>query len=139
MTASPEQSPHDELLADRYVAAYPELLPFWEAARSLRFVLPLCDDCGRCHWYPRTICPLCGSRNISWMPSPGRGTVHSFSIQRRSAARIILAYVELDEGPILMTNIVDCDFDDVDIGMQVQVKFLRTQEGRHAPFFAPLA
>ena len=138
MTASSDQSLHNELRADRYVAAYPENLPFWEAARSHKLVLPMCGDCDRCHWYPRTICPLCGSPNISWTPSPGTGTVHSFSIQRRSAAKIVLAYVQLDEGPVLMTNIVYCAFEEVVIGMKVQVKFLRTEEGRHAPFFAPV-
>jgi uncharacterized OB-fold protein len=139
MTASSGQSSRDALLADRYVAAYPELLPFWEAARSHQLVLPICGDCKRCHWYPRTVCPLCGGLAISWVLSPGAGVVHSFSIQRRSVAQIVLAYVQLDEGPVLMTNIVDCAFDDVAIGMKVQVKFLQTEEGRHAPFFAPAA
>ncbi|MES3000774.1 MAG: OB-fold domain-containing protein [Pseudomonadota bacterium] len=132
-----EVSADNEWLADRYVAAYPENLPFWEAARTHKLVLPMCGDCKRCHWYPRTVCPLCGGLDISWAPSLGRGTVHSFSIQRRCIAKIILAYVRLEEGPVLMTNIVDCAFDDVAIGMKVQVKFLRTPEGRHAPFFAP--
>lgn len=136
MMASTEASADNELLADRYVAAYPELLPFWKAARSHQLVLPMCGDCKRCHWHPRTVCPLCGSLAISWVPSAGRGTVHSFSIQRRSVAKIVLAYVQLEEGPVMMTNIVDCAFDEVAIDMPVQVKFLRTEEGRHAPFFA---
>lgn len=129
----------DLLNGDRYVAAYPEIRPFWEAAETGRLLLPRCRECGRHHWYPRTVCPLCGAPDIEWTPSPGRGTVYSFSIQRRSAARIVFAYVQLGEGPVLMTNIVDCDFDAVHIGMDVQVKFLRTPEGRQAPFFAPVS
>ena len=48
-----------------------------------------------------------------------------------------IAYVELEEGPRMMTNIVDCDFKDVKIGMAVKLKFINTEDGPAMPFFAP--
>jgi hypothetical protein len=55
----------------------------------------------------------------------------------RADPRYVLAWVELDEGPVLITNIVDCDVESLEIGQQVRVRFHRTREGRTVPVFVP--
>ena len=120
-----------------------ETAPFWEAAASGRLVLPRCDGCGEFIWYPRRFCPSCHSRSVSWSDATGRGHVYSFTIVRRgsgrwtAAAPYVIAYVELEEGPRVMTNIVDCEPDDVVIGLQVVVTFDDAGDGAAIPRFRP--
>jgi uncharacterized OB-fold protein len=126
-----------DLTADPFVAAYPETLPFWQAAAEGRFLLKHCRQCGRTHWYPRALCPHCHSSDLEWRESAGRGSVYSFTVVRRAEPPYVLGYVHLDEGPKLLTNIVDCDPDSVQIGQRVSVIFRPAPEGRPMPFFRP--
>lgn len=121
---------------DPFAAAYPESGEFWAAAAQQRLLLRSCSDCGDAHWYPRIVCPLCGSTRLAWSQASGRGTLYAFSPARRADPPYILAYVTLDEGPTLMTNIVDARFEDLRIGQAVSVRFQPAAEGRMMPFFA---
>lgn len=121
--------------ADPFVKSYPELREFWTAANEGRFLIRMCTACGRAHWYPRVICPLCGNQDLKWEQSNGKGTVFSYSVMRRVQEPYVLAYVLLDEGPMLLTNIVDCPPDDVRIDRRVSVSLRRTAEGRCVPYF----
>ena len=118
--------------------------PFWRAAAEGRLLLLRCDSCRALVWYPRGFCPDCGGRSLSWEESSGTGSVYSFTVTRRGlgawrdAGPYVLAYVELDEGPRMMTNIVDCDVDTVRIGQRVGVVFADTGEGTALPRFRPL-
>jgi uncharacterized OB-fold protein len=123
---------------DPFAAAFPETRPFWEAAQQGRLMLPVCEDCGRAHWYPRALCPLCGGTRLRWTEASGRGTVYAFSPARRADPPYVLAYVTLDEGPTLMTNLVDVAPESLRIGQRVGVRFRPAPEGRAMPFFAPL-
>ncbi len=124
-----------------------ETAPFWEAAAEGRLVLPRCDACGYVIWYPRRFCPVCRGREVSWIDATGQGHVYSFTVVRRvrggpwaGAGPYVIAYVELDEGPRVMTNVVGCDPDDVRVGMPVEVVFERSDDGTHAlPRFHPTA
>lgn len=122
---------------DPFASAYPETRAFWIAAADGRLLIKHCDDCGRAHWYPRVLCPLCGSERVRWKEASGRGTLYAFSTARRAQPTYTLAYVTLDEGPMLMTNVVDADPDDLRIGQPVVVRFRAAPEGRMMPFFAP--
>lgn len=124
-------------LEDPYVAAFPESLPFWTAARRGVLVLPRCEDCGKSHWFPRAHCPFCHGARVKWQESDGRGTVYSWTLLRKKDAPYVVAYVELKEGPIMLTNIVDCANAEVAIGMPVHVKFRAAPEGRLVPVFVP--
>jgi uncharacterized protein len=124
----------------------PEVKPFWDAAAEGRLVLPRCEDCQAVIWYPRPFCPACASTRVTWFEASGRGTIYSFTVNRRGAADLpeyrgagtyVLAYVELEEGPRVMTNIVDCDPDSVRIGQQVEVVFHDTGQGTALPRFRP--
>jgi uncharacterized protein len=88
---------------------YPEAKPFWDAAAEGRLLVKRCSECGEHHHYPRDGCPFCGSVNTEWRQAGGQGTIYSFSIMRRAEVPYIVAYVTLDEGPTVMTNIVDAD------------------------------
>lgn len=109
------------------------------AAKEGRFVLRWCDDCGRTHWYPRAVCPHCMSSKTQWKPASGRGTVYSYSTMLRVDPPYTLAYVTLDEGPTMMTNLVDPGPDGWTIGMAVQVKFQASDDGTPVAVFAPTA
>jgi uncharacterized OB-fold protein len=106
-----------------------ELLPYWSATAQGRLVLPHCDACGFVIWYPRAFCPCCHGRDISWLDSAGTGTVYSHTTTRhgpgtyRGIGPYVLAYVELDEGPRVMTNLVGCSPDTVYIGQPVVAVF----------------
>lgn len=132
-------SPTDAYLRDEYATAFPETLEFWRNAGQGIFVVPRCKACGKVHWHPRAHCPFCHSADVAWEPSAGKGTLYSFSIVRRKDAPYLLAYVQIDEGPILMTNIVDCALDEARIGMPVRVAFRPAAQGRQVPVFRPEA
>lgn len=120
---------------DPYVAAHPDHLPFWQAAEEGRLLGKACNDCGKHHWYPRTVCPFCRSANTEWVPLSGRGEIYACSTLRRADPPYTVAYVRLAEGPTMLTNLVGMAEPDMRIGAQVQVTFERTADGRMAPKF----
>lgn len=121
----------------------PETQPFWDATAEGRLVLPRCRACQTIIWYPRAICPNCHAMDVEWIEASGRGSIYSFTVVRRGGyARgtdYVLAYVELDEGPRIMTNIVDWSPDDLSCGQAVEVVFHDTGQGSALPRFKPSA
>ena len=115
----------------------PEIQPFWDAAADGRLVIKKCAACGQAHHYPRVICPFCGSDRTEWLPASGRGTVYSYSVMRRVPIPYAIAYVTLEEGVTMMTNIVDCDLDAIRIGQPVRVVWKPTEGGPPVPMFTP--
>lgn len=111
--------------------------PFWDAAAEGRLVIKRCTACRQPHYYPRAICPFCGSDRTEWQAASGRGTIYSYSVMRRVPAPYALAYVTLEEGVTMMTNIVDTDLDAVRIGQSVRVVFKPTEGGPPVPMFTP--
>jgi uncharacterized OB-fold protein len=116
----------------------PEGEAFWQAAQEGRLLVRVCTACGKPHWYPRAICPFCMSSATEWRAASGRGTIYSFSVMRRAAQPYAIAYVTLEEGPTMMTNLVDCDFDRLAIGQEVTVTFKATDGGPPVPCFRPV-
>ena len=116
-----------------------ESKPFWDAAAEGRFLIKRCTACGKAHWYPRAICPLCHSPDTVWEESPGEGVVYTFSIMRRSpTGPYAIGYVTLDEGPAVLTNFVG-DLEALAIGQKVKVRFQPTEGGGPpAPVFAAI-
>ena len=90
----------------------PETQPFWDGCAAGELRIQRCADCGRPYFYPRPVCPACGSRNVEWFTASGRATLYSYVINHRPApgfeddAPYAIAVVELDEGPRMMTSIV---------------------------------
>ena len=118
--------------------ANPETKPFWDAAAEGRLLLKKCVTCGQVHFYPRAICPFCGSDKTEWVTASGRGTVYSYSVMRRVPIPYALAYVTLEEGVTMMTNIVDGDLDAIRIGQRVTVAFKPSEGGPPVPMFRPM-
>lgn len=116
---------------------YPETREYWEAANSGRLLLKWCLDCKEYHHYPRSICPRCFGPRTEWRAASGHGSVYSYSVTRRAAVPYVIAYVTLDEGVSMMTNIVGCGVDDVRIGQRVRAVFVPSDGGPAVPMFAP--
>lgn len=111
--------------------------PYFEAAAKGKLLLKKCSDCGEVHHFPRGICPFCFSTNVDWVEAKGTGTIYSYSVTRRGTPiPYCIAYVTLEEGITILTNIVDCDLDTVRIGQPVKLTFKATQNGTQVPMFA---
>jgi uncharacterized OB-fold protein len=124
----------------------PEAQPYWDGMKDHKLMLPKCDDCGKPFFYPRIACPLCHSRRISWIQASGKGKLYSFEIAYRSLspafkvkAPYILAMVELEEGPRLMSNLINIEPDPrvITCDMPVEVVFEKLTDEMTIPLFQP--
>ncbi len=94
-------------------------------------------------WYPRGLCPLCGSLSVSFVEASGRGRIYSWTWNTRGegdfkdAGPYAIAYVELDEGPRVMTNVVDVAHEDLAVDLPVTAVFTDTGEGTGLLRFRP--
>ncbi len=119
--------------------------PFWAAARNGRLVIQRCPACGHSQHYPRPWCTNCLHESPEFVETSGEGTIYTFTVIRRSAvpafaARVpyVLAFVDLDEGVRLVTNIVDCDPETVRIGQRVRARFESIDHDHTVVLFAPV-
>ena len=116
---------------------------FWDATAEGRFQLQRCTDCDIVLWFPRRQCSTCWNENLATFDASGKGTVYSFTIVRKGAmdykdaSPFVIAYVELEEGPRVMTNIVGCDPESVTVGMPVEMVFHDTGAGNALYRFQP--
>lgn len=120
-------------LAAPFVDAATE--PYWTATAEGRLSTRRCQSCGKLHWYPRPVCPFCQG-DTEWTTLSGNGSIYSVSVTRK-AGRVpyAIAYIALDEGVTLLSNIVDCDLDTLAIGQRVQVCFKPAEDGHMVPMF----
>jgi len=113
----------------------PETEPYWNATAEGKLSIPYCTSCGAAVYYPRAHCPTCYTDSLEWRDLSGKGTVYSFTIVRRGegpyaeVTPYVVAYIELDEGPRVLSNVVEIDPEDVEIGMAVEAVFHDTGEG----------
>ncbi|MFK4038830.1 MFS transporter [Nonomuraea wenchangensis] len=122
----------------------PETLPFWEGAANGELRVQRCASCERHYFYPRPFCPVCGSADVEWTTASGAARLLSYVINYRPlppfdpATPVVVALVELAEGPRLMTNIVGVppEPEHLELDMPLQVCFV--ERGEHTlPVFAP--
>lgn len=104
--------------------------PYWEAAARGELQLQRCLSCQKLRYYPRPVCPYCGTWGGDWERLSGRGTIYSYTRIRRipnamagSLEPFVIVLVDLDEGPRMLTRLVDADISDVRIGERVQAVF----------------
>jgi uncharacterized OB-fold protein len=119
---------------------------YFDAAARAELLLPRCRECAKWSWPPRARCPECSSRAIEWARASGRGAVHTFTIVRQAAdpsyatqLPYTIAMIDVDEGPRLLSRVVDCDVGAVRIGMRVSVTFASAADGLAMPVFRPSA
>lgn len=118
-------------------AVSPETRAFWDAAAAGRLLIKRCRSCGEPHWYPRALCPFCFSADTEWVEASGRGTIYSWSVMRRAPVPYAIAYVTLEEGVTMLTNLADCDLDAIRIGQAVEALFVPSDGGPPVPMFRP--
>ena len=116
----------------------PESKRFWEAAAQGTLLIGRCRQCGEAHYYPRALCPFCeGESDVE--AASGEGVIYTYSVQRRGpGAPYAIGYVTLAEGPSVLTNFVDCDFDALRVDQPVKLTWAQT-EGAPVPVFTPAA
>ena len=125
-----------------------EAKPFWDAAAQSKLVMQHCRDCHAWVWTPRPLCNECGSDGLEWTPMSGNGEVYSFTVIRQIVGRAaskafepdvpyVVAWVDLDEGPRMITNIVQCPVEKVQLGMKVSVVFEQASPTIWLPKFKP--
>ncbi|HEY5024098.1 MAG TPA: OB-fold domain-containing protein [Acidimicrobiales bacterium] len=121
----------------------PDSAPYWAAAHDGRLVVQQCTSCGARQLYARDRCLVCRGP-VAWVPASGNGTVYSFTVIRQMYTRpfrdwvpYVVALVDLEEGPRVMTNIVGCPPDAVHIGMAVRARFEAVSEEAGIALFAP--
>ena len=123
----------------------PETQHYWDGAKAGELLLQRCKDCSKTYFPPRPFCPECASRSVEVIKASGKGKLYSYIINHRPApgfeeeAPYAIAVVELDEGPRLMTNIVDCEQtpEALQLDMALEVTFEKINDDISLPQFRP--
>ncbi|SFH69418.1 Zn-ribbon domain-containing OB-fold protein [Albimonas pacifica] len=121
----------------------PETAHFWEGARAGELRLQRCADCRKAYFPPRAFCPECGSREVRVERASGRARLYSYVINHLPApgftAPYAIAVVELEEGPRMMSNILDCPQtpEALVLDMPLEVTFERLSDEISLPQFRP--
>jgi uncharacterized protein len=122
----------------------PETRHFWEGCNAGELRLQRCVSCKESYFPPRPFCPKCGMRDVVVYKASGKGVLWSYVINHRPRSDMgtepyAIAVVKLDEGPTMMTNIVNClqTPDALQLDMPVQVVFSAQTDTITLPLFAP--
>jgi hypothetical protein len=121
----------------------PETREFWEGTRAGELRLQRCRACARAYFPPRPFCPRCASREVETFRASGRARLYSYVIHHRPAPGFTppyaIAVVALDEGPRMMTSLVDVEQtpESLVLDMPLEVGFLRLDDAISLPVFRP--
>ncbi|MDR3069908.1 MAG: OB-fold domain-containing protein [Propionibacteriaceae bacterium] len=115
---------------------------FWESAREHAVELQKCDECGYWRFYPGPVCHSCGSFAYTWTPISGKGKIWTYTVLYRARGNayqddvpIAIGLIELEEGAILMSNIIDCQPEDLKIGLEVIIDYGAINDEVTLPLF----
>ncbi len=123
--------------------ASPETRHFWDGTKSGELRLQRCDECNQVYFPPRPFCPSCASRSVSVFAASGKATLYSYVINHRRHPAFdgpyAIAVVELEEGPRMMSNIIDTPQtpEALELDMPLEVTFEQLSEEIHLPLFRP--
>ena len=119
--------------------------PFYDSARRGQFCLQRCRACGQWTYYPRIACPNCLADELEWTIASGQGSVYSFALVYRPQhpsfeddIPIVLAAIALPEGPVMISEVVDCDSGEPYVGMPVEIVWERRSAEIAVPRFRPV-
>ncbi len=122
----------------------PETQHFWDGTKAGELRLQRCDACDHVYFPPRPFCPACGSRKVTAFAASGKATLYSYVINHRPVppgftAPYAIAVVTLEEGPRMMTNIVDCPQtpEALVLDMPLEVTFDKLDDQITLPLFRP--
>ena len=115
----------------------PTTAMFWEAAATGELLVQRCTACGTCQFYPRPFCLACQAGDPEWVRAAGTGTVYAMTtVHLRVVPELeppyVVAVVELDEGPRLVTNLVGPR---AAIGDRVRVAWRKREDAPPLPVF----
>ena len=124
----------------------PETAPYWEGCKQHQLRIQHCNGCQQYYFYPRPFCPNCFSEDVEWRTVSGRGTLHTYVISQRAAPGFedetpyVIAVVKLDEGPHMMSNIVNVEAkpENLPAGLPVEVVFTDVNDTVTIPKFQPV-
>ena len=114
-------------------AIQPPLKAYEDALGRGEIIYQACGDCGHVAFYPRLVCPECGSTNVEFRPSAGKGEVYTRTVvhsRNRDPYNVVL--IDMDEGFRIMSTVEDAPNDDVQIGMRVELKTVYPVEDTNA-------
>lgn len=122
----------------------PDTQPFWDGCAVGELRIQRCADCGLAYFYPRPVCPHCGSAGVEWFTASGEATLYSYVINHRPApgweeeVPYAIAVVELAEGPRMMTSITGIPNtpEELVLDMPLRVRFERRGDVS-LPVFGP--
>jgi uncharacterized protein len=124
----------------------PEARPYWSGCKAHELWLRACNTCTAWYFYPRDVCPHCGSRDVEWRQASGRATLYTFSVVHRAPSPAfaelvpyVTALVELEEGPRMPTSLVGIAPDpaQIKVGMALEVTFDDLTDELTLPRFRP--
>ena len=124
----------------------PETDAFWQGCRDGVLLLQSCRACGNLQYYPRAVCTACLSSDLDWRRASGRGRLHSFTTVHRALSSAfeadlpyVVAVIELEEGPRMVSRLTGCDPDRLAVDCSVEVAFERVSDEFVLPVFRPAA
>jgi uncharacterized OB-fold protein len=127
-------------------AVHPWSQVFWVGTRAHKLLIQRCCLCKRPVFYPRLYCPHCFAAELEWVPSSGRGTVYSYTVVHNNAPSAfaadmpyVIAVVRLEEGVQMLSNLVECNPDELRCDLPVEVTFEKLDETFTLPKFKPVA
>ena len=122
----------------------PESKPYFDGLKEHKLMVQRCRECDETYFYPRPFCPSCFSFDVEWFQASGKGTLYSFVINHRPPpgfdAPYVIAVVELEEGPRMMTNLIGIEPDPelVNCDMPVEIVYDDVTEEVTLPKFRPI-
>jgi hypothetical protein len=118
--------------------------PFWDGCKEHQLRFQKCRNCGHLRWPPSIICPICYSPETEWTVASGKGKIYTFAIYHHAYDKTfendlpyVVALVELEEGPHILTNIVGCSPSEVQCDMPVEVTWEDVTKQFSLPKFKP--
>lgn len=125
--------------------ATPETQEFWDGARRHELRIQRCKGCGKAYFFPRPFCPRCSSRDVEWFTASGRAKLHTYVINHRPAPGFkdwtpyVIAIVELEEGPRMMSNVVGVEAspEHLPLDLPLEVTWERQSDEITLPLFRP--
>ena len=120
---------------------------YWQKCKEHELWLRHCKQCNKVYFYPRDVCPMCFQRDTEWIKASGKGTLYTYAIAHqlprpnyKGPLPFVIAMVQLEEGPIMPTNLVEVKPEpaSIKVGMHVEVTFDDITEEISLPKFKPM-
>lgn len=119
--------------------------PFWDGTKNKKLLLKTCKHCGHIDHPPYLYCTNCSGEESEWVEASGKATLYAYAVNTYGVPYpfvedlpYVLAMIDLPEGPRMISNIVECDVEKLEKGMQVEVIFEEVSEDVTLPKWRPV-